>query len=541
MQKNKRLIAKIFNGEDVLMTIDKNMLSCEFGALDRGNITDVANWGIYANRGSISFIDNVGYFNQQNVNSSTLKNFIVKFYLAKNQEKLISTFKVDTVDFDDETRRVDIQLIGKIIDLQNKPSSLSRKDVFTFHSAGTDFLAGIEEESMEVIGYTSDYPSYGINVGEDAKFFEGTSIYCPYLPYEKAWDRLTKICQATMSRIIEDENGNPIITGERPEKTPIIVNPKNILSISNCDFVKVINPSIDLTNRTRYQNQKVEQASKTLSINYGEDGEPVSVSGADYAFGKLIMADPDILEDTAGMTAYREAIVRYRMRLPYKTFEVREIRSVESLEADRNGDKNYYSTPEAYRSVDNSVLNDTFDNISFAYTFKFLKHILDGSVIKVRSIDFSFYLDCFEDGDIENITKITDSNQEDTTIIDSNDLIQTSSYYMDYPTKIPLGEHILNETVRRYANGRECFEIECLFNDYEFVNGENAFNADDLSSHFKKYDVIIPYVIKKGRRVPLRVNEDGTPKQFRIIGISYSYDGLLKQKLSIQEDRYDVD
>jgi hypothetical protein len=47
--------------------------------------------------------------------------------------------------------------------------------------------------------------------------------------------------------------------------------------------------------------------------------------------------------------------------------------------------------------------------------------------------------------------------------------------------------------------------------------------------------------MKKGEKVPLRKNEDGTPKKFRIIGISYSYDGLLKQKLSVQEERYDVD
>ena len=80
-----------------------------------------------------------------------------------------------------------------------------------------------------------------------------------------------------------------------------------------------------------------------------------------------------------------------------------------------------------------------------------------------------------------------------------------------------------------------------MFNDYCDVNGNKVFDTNDLSAHFKKYDVIIPYVMKKGKTVPLRINEDGTPKQFRIIGISYSYDGLLKQKLSIQEDRYDVD
>ena len=86
MSNNKRLIAEIINGEEVIMTIDDNMSYCEFGALDRGNITDVVNWGIYANRGSISFIDNVGYFNNDNVNSLELKSAVVKFYLAKKNK-----------------------------------------------------------------------------------------------------------------------------------------------------------------------------------------------------------------------------------------------------------------------------------------------------------------------------------------------------------------------------------------------------------------------------------------------------------------------
>ena len=57
MATNKRLIAKLKDGDNVIMTIDSNMLSCEFGALDRGNLTDIVNWGIYANRGSVSFVD----------------------------------------------------------------------------------------------------------------------------------------------------------------------------------------------------------------------------------------------------------------------------------------------------------------------------------------------------------------------------------------------------------------------------------------------------------------------------------------------------
>lgn len=537
MQKNKRLIAKIYNGEEVIMTIDRNMLSCEFGALDRGNLTDVVNWGIYANRGSISFIDNIGYFNNQNVNSSNIKKYIVKFYLAKSQETLISTFKVDTVEFDDETRRVDIQLIGKIIELQRKPSSVYNEVVFTFYEKNANYLLGLEDEltDSEYGTYYTKYPSYGIRLGEDSNRIEKTFIYCPYLPLEKAWDRITKICQATMCRVIENENGEPIITGERPQKTPIFVKPKNIVSISNFDFFRVTNTSIDLTNRTRYENKKVDQASKHIDINYNESGDPISISNSsEHSIGEW-----EDITDSNGLiiSSYRPASFSSRVSIPYKTHHISSAQLVKSLEVYQNS-QNYSTESSPQLSFVNLNNYDTL-NLSDYFT---IQESISNKLTNVKSLDYSFYLNYFEDLANETITKITDENEDDVVRIDSNDLVQTSSYYVDYDgTKKSLGDYILQEVKRRYANGRECFEIECLFNDYYDENGNKVFSKDDLSTHFKKYDVIIPYVMKKGQTVPLRVNEDGTPKKFRVIGISYSYDGLLKQKLSVQEERYDID
>ena len=120
---NKRIIAEIVNGEEVVMTIDKNMLSCEFGALDRGNIDNVVNFGLYANRGSISFIDTVGYFNNNYIDRESFKNNTVKLFLAKDNAYQIATFDVDDFSFDDESKEVNVNLISKIQQLQNTPSS----------------------------------------------------------------------------------------------------------------------------------------------------------------------------------------------------------------------------------------------------------------------------------------------------------------------------------------------------------------------------------------------------------------------------------
>lgn len=490
---NKRLIAKIFNGEEVIMTIDRNMLSCEFGALDRGNITDVVNWGIYANRGSISFIDNIGYFNSQNVNSTDIKKYIVKFYLTKDNQILISTFKIDNVDFEEETKATKIELISKVIEKQKKIRS---KRYYPF---------------SETTAY--DLPG---SMGYDTKNLKKINIYCPFFPSGiNKWEEETMICQATMSRVVEDENGNSYISGSHPTKNPIIVRPKNIINISSPSFVRISNTSIDVTNRKMYNGLHYDTDNNTIIepfgnsndcyISYDSNDKPIFISGAE---------EFEIIEKSYG----------YDAKVVVKT-----------------GDEKIYRVDYAREVIDGyeGIVHfraDFIDDNHFVASITIVT-----SSRKVEKFYFSFLGDYFIDGDQSELQNITNAI-EDISKIPSSELVQANSYYLeDSGDKIQLGEYILRETNRRYGNGIECFEIECLFNDYYDENGNKVFDTNDLSNHFEKYDLIIPYVNKKGQAVPLRVNQDGTPKQFRVIGISYSYDGLLKQKLSVQEERYDVD
>ena len=152
-------------------------------------------------------------------------------------------------------------------------------------------------------------------------------------------------------------------------------------------------------------------------------------------------------------------------------------------------------------------------------------------------------IDGFDDNGTSEERQINTKYADEPIVqIPSSDLVREHSECWTVDNiYIPLYKYILQEIKRRYEKGIECFEIECLFNEYVNESGEVVFDGKDLSQHFKRYDVIIPYVSKNGETIPLRTNPDGTPKKFRIIGISYSYDGLLRQKLSVQEERYDVD
>jgi hypothetical protein len=270
MATNKRLIVEIINGEDVIMTIDQNLLSAEFGALDRGNLTDVVDWGIYANRGSISFIDNSNFFNNENVNSFDLKKYTVRFYLAKNSRVLISTFKIDSVQFDEEKREVNIELVSGILSLEQK--NISQRIYPFYPTNAKELLSSINKNSL---AYKIIY------VGEDSININKTFIGCPYIGVDTVWNVMNKLCQATMSRVIENPEGRLYITSSFPQKTPIIVKPYNVIKIEKAGFVKIENPSIDVTKRVVYDTGNAfEGASKSFSIERSEKDETVSgISG----------------------------------------------------------------------------------------------------------------------------------------------------------------------------------------------------------------------------------------------------------------------
>ena len=533
MAKRKRLIAEIVIDEQTTITVDGNKISAEFGALDRGNLTDVVDWGIYANRGSISFIDKEGYFNNTNVNQFRLKGAKVVFYLANDEKTKIATFIVDGASYDDETRKVELQLVSGIVNKQKEKVSST---ALSFVEKSCEYLIGLDANaSLNSAGYGYYYPSFGFEMGDDSTMLKRTMIYCPYLPPESAWSRAIKICQATMCRVIEDEHGGAKIQGSFPVRTPIILRPKNIIGISNRSFVRVLNSQIDLTNRKKYENKIVDQLSKSLSVNYNKLGDPISISGCDFSFG-------DLVKDPISGAYLLGASISLYFETNYKIFQNTMVRKTTTREMIySNGNVGRYSTEsfEGGASVGGLLNNALFyrdSNIAIS------EESNDGTITKTESVSLEFFLDYFEDLQPIQLENIKEGIDEEIVQIASNDLIQESSYYIkDNGTKQPLGEHILQEVKRRYSHGIECFEIECLFNQYYNENNEVVFDGKDLSKHFRKYDVIIPYVVRNGETEPLRVDENGNPKRFRVIGISYTDDGLLKQKLYVQEERYDID
>lgn len=524
MSNNKRLVAKIMEGDNVLMTIDKTLLNIEFGALDRGDITNVVEWGVYSNRGSLSFIDNKGLFKNAEQNEIP---YILKIYISyKGKETLISTFNIESVSNLEETKEVKLQLIGKNSSLEK----LSHNPFFDLIETSASNLSNIV------------YPA--IKKGYDLKNIESTKIFCPHLEKGSVWNGLTKICQSSMSRVYENENGEPTISNSFPQRTPIEIKPQNILNISEPYFVRVANSSIDVLNVEKRFDSFVEGFSESIDINFNESGEPFSTSIGDYSFYKDDnYTNPTIKLDFELNTESQHNITKGIMGNGY----------VLLTESGERLFGNMIDGPGLSTMVESTFSSDIKKGDFYLD--------LSNKKIKLKINGLIVYRDLGENAAIIRTKKIVakintdyaielgkqtieNISNESTNIvkIESNDLIQSDGYYLnDDGSKTSHAEHILQEVKRRYGKGIECFEIECLFNNYYYNNGNLAFSGEDLQNHFNKYDIIIPYVVKRGQTVPFRVNEKGEPKKFRIIGISYSYDGLLKQKLSVQEERYDLD
>ena len=109
---------------------------------------------------------------------------------------------------------------------------------------------------------------------------------------------------------------------------------------------------------------------------------------------------------------------------------------------------------------------------------------------------------------------------------------------MGYTT---LTENILQNVVRKYKNGKETYKLKCSIGDYYYTSGSLAiFPLDDayenkLPATFKKHDIVEPWIYTSKGEVPLSEKADGTAKQFEVIGIDYSYAGVVWQELTLQE------
>jgi hypothetical protein len=126
--------------------------------------------------------------------------------------------------------------------------------------------------------------------------------------------------------------------------------------------------------------------------------------------------------------------------------------------------------------------------------------------------------------------------------VDGNELMQTDNYWL--PTGESAIERSYGKTQEEYSNGKETATIRCSIADYYeadkdgFPTKNKVISIDKSTGRmlFKEYDIVIPMVYgADGKDRPMSKYKDGTPKQFRVLGVKPYYNGAVWQELYLQE------
>lgn len=495
----KKLIAEILFDTGKTLVLN-NLLSASFGALDRGSVTELGEYGIYANKGTLSFIDRDLRF--KNLYNST--DGKVRFWLGYNVT-CVATFDIEKAYIDDETKRVDIDLISNLLTWQNIKihRSLFRQYDMLFFS----------KSLLELVQFVQNDLGIFIDIKTDR--LKNTIIYCPDIEdHPTVWDFMTQICQAGMCMIFEDEYGDPCICDTTPRNSNIIVTPNRIIGIGKHSKSSIPNASISVIKRTKHEGEINDRDSKQI---YLYDGN-----------GDVVSYEQDLLsfEELADTPEYHSVRVRYGVDFQNPTFSISGIICRGSKEyKDVRIDEDVAIQLASYDT--NLSLFGNYATVTATISpSKYSQEAGVDPYIWVRNARISLRTTYYTDEEKEE--SYTTSEKSQPKLLTTNKFIQTESTYGDQK----LSSAMLETIKSRYANPIKCLEMECLLGEYKDNYGNVILSSEQL---FKRYDTIVPYVIRNGKQQPYSMDDSGNASSFEIIGVEYSYQGFLRQKLYLQE------
>lgn len=541
----KKLTAKIIpsNNDIEPIIIYHNISSVEFDSLDRGDITDRINYGIYSNIGTLIFFDDDNqFYNLMKIQEPY--GYKVEIYLSSElYDRLIATFHIDEFSYNEETKQVAVQLKDSLESWQNIPIS----KIYLFEETSLiDLVAEIM--SQKKIAY---------KISNEASYLlEDIIIYCPLLEPESLWDAMTKICEASMCRICEDETGTPIIVNQfEASKQNITIRPQNVLGVSNQTSShknKDTAFSISLKKREKHYGSvinapyfymyKVDYNKDNGSLNWryiGDDKSqnPTAKVERNWQAGS---------EDTWGKVyPYIETVsINTRLPLIENVFDITERKFI--------GTHYYQYVSDGYQEHGEEldapvqVAGDTTMWEKWSNTlitrFTVFPSIIAEKYDQPQSSELDIYSNvtmlAYGDYFVDNknvIIASTSNNNSRVTTLPSNELFQTNNLHGNES----YSSWFIERTQKITESSVAFCEIECNFTNYYNSDGELVLDASGKEQpiqSFSKYDIVIPYIMKNGIEQPYRSNSDGEPVSFRVVGIKYVYDGHLRQKLYLQEE-----
>lgn len=546
----KKFTLKIIFGDKSSVDIYHNVDYVEFEALDRGTTSDVIEWGIYSNRGEASFFDIDGTVEpllKQNIDGRTK----VEIYLSSETfDRKCATFYVEDYTYERDTQKITMMLHDVLTEWQ----SVMMDDIFIFERmsalnfAGTIWSAALPKHPF-LMDESLAYDSSAITQ------LNSCYIDCPHLTPNTLWANMDKLCKVSMCRICVNEEGKPRVYYDNVNKTPIVIRPSNIMSIfneANKAQTKVPLASIDVTQRTKHLDEEVVSRSYHVydhTINVGSteiSGQIYPIRTVDWFFvgwDKTLNPNMAITQDTTAEGYPRTVSVSFEDNVGSNVHAITGISTYGTLCREPDPDTRWEDVirPTADDTL-SLIFNTAKDTVkaSFALPYSYVVGMQVLSTART-TIKGNFYTD--EGSTTYTIGRQDSQNPISPTIITSNELMQQKNVYALEVTDLspPLYTRILREVVSRYENGVDCCEMECTFEDYYREDGNKVIDGSGIVQPiqgFSRYDTVIPYIQKNHQTVPYKTDTNGNPKKFRVIGMKYRYNGVVRQTLCLQESTY---
>lgn len=533
----RKLTAKIIYGEQEI-SINDNIVSIDIETLDRGSLNDIVGFGIYSNRGEITFIDIDNEFERMaNLDEATLT---AKIFLSEDTtERLIATFFVDDHSYNRNTKEVSLILQDGLTNWQN--INIPRIFLYEYKSAKQILDEILSQSTVS-----------GIDIRYDAAtlaLLETIHCNCPDIKADTLWNDITKICQMCLCRVFTDEQGVAVISRGLPNGTnAAILHPYNILGID------------ENYRRGHTKRPSFSVALKDISKEVGsilQDEENVEfyryqMQESDYSEGRYIPTLEQVVTDTNKISTsfevddsgkydnanisfqlpiidtaycggtYRALTLYLKKRvMEHTTYEVlTDSKTEEHVENHR--DFSLISTGTKTRSIAGEFTVSEV-NRQTGYPYRV-----------VLSMDMDIRGGIYVDrGEVIWGESLQSTNVES---IDTNELMQDLNWVGEplSESQVYYSDWLIGELRPLLVKGIECYSLTCTGGNYYDSNGNLVIDYNNLQT-FSKYDTITPYIVIGGIETPLSIHEDGSPKTFEIIGVKYSYRGILRQKLYLQE------
>ncbi|MEE0969886.1 MAG: hypothetical protein U0M06_10990 [Clostridia bacterium] len=505
------------------------LVSFNIEGLDRGDNTNTVEWGIYSNRGNLSFILPK---TQENLfkDDVNFKEYSFSFFTYNDEEYKscqIATFNVKDFKYNRESRLVEVELVDGLQDWQDIEVNIN---IPNMEYRATSSLLSIYETVYE--------QNLGLPIivlsNEIKSLLAKIYVYYNHrVSTMSFWDFITEICSLSGTRIITDENGFPTLS-LGTALTAVKVNSKDILSIEPTCAKRhnsISSVKIGIPRKINLEPVISSFAPKQLTFTdkgnntYGFSYVCLIPSTKDKATMIKVLEtkkNANITGNTASGKMPRNLLWKYGKagaingeQLTFHDNDNGFIDAISFGEYTNNDGEN-----ETYVSLLQGSIN------SYEYTLIAKDDVSwDVSFSPANIPTFEVYGNVIADGGDDSKTRTLNENGANTIELNSSPWI-----YIAKINEKDLYEWLFDK-VSLLSDGRNCIEIECVLDNYYDNNGNLV---KPKETPFSKYDVIIPYVSKKGEQKPY-LGTDKNPMKFIVVGVNYSYNGHFVQKLYLQE------